>query len=207
MMSGARVAEWSAPNPCARVTQLMTSTFRHYTRLASIVALLVTAAACSSDSNPAGADGSNNNGGSGSSNSSVTNCTTQTNACMTALIDGAAFTSVTTGSGLGTYSGGLLAVGGSDANYALAFALLATGTGSYSIPGNGISTGKNAVLNSARTQAGWTASGNVGSGNVTITSLTSNTVAGTFNFTVVPTAGTGATGNHSITNGTFFVRF
>src|SRR5437868_1664635 len=104
----------------------MTSTFRHYTRLASILALLVTAAGCSS---PTDADDSNGNSNNGSgSNSSVTNCTTQTNACMTALIDGAPFTSITSASGIGSYAGGLLAAGGGDSNYALAFALFINGT-------------------------------------------------------------------------------
>jgi hypothetical protein len=185
----------------------MTSTFYRYTRLTTMLALLVTAAACSSDSNPAGSDGSSNNSGGSNGSSSVTNCTTQSNPCMTALIDGTAFTSITTASGIGSYSGGLLAAGGGDANYSLAFALFASNTGSYTIPGNGVNLGKNAILSSARSAASWSASQAGGSGTVTVTSLTSTTVAGTFSFTVIPTAGTGATGNHSITNGTFLVRF
>jgi hypothetical protein len=188
-------------------TTPMTSTFHRYARLTTMLALLVTAAACSSDSNPAGSDGSGTNNGSNTGNSSVTNCTTQSNACMTALIDGRGLTSTNSAAGFGSYGGGLLVVAGGDTSYALAFALFVSSTGSVSIPGSGTNVGKNAQLTSTGSNASWSASASGGSGTVTVTSLTSTTIAGTFNFTVVPVAGTGATGNHAITNGTFFLRY
>ncbi len=51
----------------------------------------------------------------------------------------------------------------------------------------------------------WVASSQSGSGTLTITTRTANRVAGTFSFTMVPGAGSSATGTKEVTNGQFDV--
>lgn len=53
----------------------------------------------------------------------------------------------------------------------------------------------------------WVSSLVGGTGTLTLTTLTASRAAGTFSFTGIPSASTGATGNKAVTNGTFDVSF
>ena len=152
-------------------------------RSAGITLLLLAAAACKSSD----ATGPNNNNNNHPANGS-----------MTAIIDGAAWNAALTVHASNT--NGIIGVAGTDAAQTIAFALAANGTGTFSI---GPLNPENAELT---TTGGivFTAAGNVGSGSVTITSLTSTAVAGTFTFTMGKSGG-GV--NKSVTNGAFNIRF
>jgi len=149
-------------------------------RSAGLTLLLLAVAACKSSD----ATGPNNNH--------------PANGSMTATIDGAAWNASLTVHASST--NGIVGVAGTDATQTIAFALAANGPGTYSI---GPLSPENAELT---TTGGivFTAAGNVGGGSVTITSLTSTAVAGTFTFTMVKSGG-GA--NRSVTNGAFNIKF
>ena len=53
----------------------------------------------------------------------------------------------------------------------------------------------------------WMAVGNLGSGSITVTSISATGATGTFQFTATPVAGSGATGNKVVTQGVFDVTF
>ena len=94
---------------------------------------------------------------------------------------------------------GIVAISGNDVDQTLAMALPADAPGTYGI---GLLSAVNAELT---TKAGdvWAASGNIGNGSVTITSLTATNVTGTFAFTLAKSGSP----NKSITNGTFNMNF
>ena len=58
------------------------------------------------------------------------------------------------------------------------------------------------IASGASSGKSWTAAGGSGSGTVTITELTATRIVGTFNAVLPPISG-GATGNKTLTNGTF----
>ena len=123
------------------------------------------------------------------------------NGSMTARVDGNSFTAFSTAA---TFSNGILAVSGVQVTPAqgITFGVAATGPGTFTVSQtsavNGIYVSGN---------ASWLASGNVGSGTVTLTTLNSTRAVGTFNFVMQAQAGSGATGTRTITQGAFDVRF
>jgi len=104
-----------------------------------------------------------------------------------------------------SYHGSILAVAGLDngltASVTLALTVAAPGTFS-------VSSGNNVFGNGGYSTpvGGWATALPGGTGTVTVTTLTSNHVAGTFAFDAVP-ATTGATGTVHITNGKFDITF
>ena len=130
----------------------------------------------------------------------------QTNGDMTAKIDGASFTSVTTLAqrNAGGNAGTIIAVSGADSHgTGLGFAFVDAGVGSYPIGGL---TATNATVLDATGKV-WTAGATGGSGTLTITALDATHVAGTFAYSAVASAGTGATGTKAVTEGVFDVTF
>ena len=120
---------------------------------------------------------------------------------MSARIDGASWTSVTGALGASFTAGnpGLLVVIGADAaGTTLGFTALVTGPGVYPI--NAASGSLASLVIGAQA---WQANILGGSGSIAVTTLTATGVSGTFTFTMVPVAGSGATGNKSITDGVF----
>src|SRR5688572_30410307 len=123
------------------------------------------------------------------------------NGSMTARVDGAAFTATTVAA---SFSNGILAISGVQVSpsQALTFGLAATAPGTFTVAATSPVNGIYAVGN-----ATWLASGNVGSGQVIVTTLSSTRAVGTFNFVLAPNTPSGATGTRTITQGAFDVRF
>ncbi|MBL0939602.1 MAG: hypothetical protein IBJ03_11945 [Gemmatimonadaceae bacterium] len=121
---------------------------------------------------------------------------------VTAMIDGAAFSADLAVQA--TRSGNLLSFGAvTSTSRQINFALPnVTGTGTVQLGG-----GAPATVTYTEGTRGWVTSLVGGSGSVNITTLTANRAAGTFSFTAIPSASTGATGNKVVTNGTFDVKF
>ena len=129
-----------------------------------------------------------------------------TNGDMTAKIDGSSFTSVSTLAqrNAGGNAGTIIAVSGANsAGTGLGFAFVDAGVGSYPIGGL---TATNATVIEANGKV-WTAGVTGGSGTLTITALDGTHVAGTFAYSAVASANTGATGTKAVTEGVFDVKF
>jgi len=124
-----------------------------------------------------------------------------TTGAMSATIDGAHWTSSLGASA--THSNGAFAVGGSNNDFTMAIGFADTGVGTYDI---GQLSPTNAILNQ-QGGAAWVANVTGGSGSVTVTSVSATRITGTFNFTAIPLPNSGATGNRTITNGTFDITF
>ena len=124
------------------------------------------------------------------------------NGSMSAVIDGQAW-SATLSVLAKRAAGNIVSVGGSDANAtSMAFAFNDSGPHVYQI--GGLSSTNALILSGAK---GWSAAALIGSGEVTITTLTAVEVAGTFDF-IAPAAQAGTTPAVShITNGQFDVKF
>jgi hypothetical protein len=103
---------------------------------------------------------------------------------------------------------GILAIGGTDSTRAttLSFALTPTaaGTGTYLL---GPLSAANAQVLIGSPAAGWQGAVGIGSGTITVNSLTSTAASGTFSFSLVAVGGSGATGTKLITEGAFNVSF
>lgn len=129
----------------------------------------------------------------------------QTNGDMTAKIDGASFTSVTTLAQRNTTNAGtIIGISGADAHgTGLGFGFLDAGVGTYPIGGL---TPTNATLLDGTGKV-WTAGVTGGSGTLTVTALDATHVAGTFAYSAVASAGSGATGTKAVTEGVFDVKF
>ena len=118
------------------------------------------------------------------------------NGSMSAKFDGVQWNA--TASVKATNTNGIIAIAGTDASFqSLAFALAAKLPGSYNI---GLVNGANAEFVSGA--KAWTAAGNIGGGVITITSLTTTAVAGSFTFTLM----SGGVAK-SVTNGQFNIKF
>jgi hypothetical protein len=153
-----------------------------------LLAPLVLILACS-DSNPTGPSGP----GDGSDSS------------LTARIDGALWTGAAV---VATHQNNILSIGGASGGLTLGFAV-GRGTGGALTPGTYTFApleAHNATLFTATGQ-GWFAGPSFGSGTVVLTSISATGAAGTFSFMLVPTPGSGASGDRAITQGTFNVRF
>ena len=164
----------------------------------AVAAVLVLSVAWGS--NPAGPGGSGSSGGSGGSGG--TGGTGGTSRTISALIEGVPFTA----SAVGTKSGNpdVLLVGGTTlvgaSGTTLGFgAPLAVGT--YSIA---VGSGLNANMTILPAGVGYLAFQTLGSGSVTIATLTSTGATGTFNFVMQSTTGGPA---KTVTNGVFNVTF
>jgi hypothetical protein len=126
---------------------------------------------------------------------------TATTGTFTATIDGGSFTGAL---GLtAVHANNQLSISGSDSQYTLqVIAGGVQGPGTYPISGSSPTT---VVLALNGTAQVWLAGPTIGSGSITVTSLTSTTVAGTFSVTVGPSAGGPASGSKVIANGVFNV--
>ena len=121
---------------------------------------------------------------------------------LTASIDGTAFS-------------GTLAVTAVRSGTALTISAVGSNTRQLSLNLVGVSATGNIAIGAGSTSLGqfssstqtWVSSLVGGSGTVVLTTLTTTRATGTFSFTAVPSASTGATGNKTVTNGTFDVAF
>ena len=161
-----------------------------------VLAFLALIPACGGR-NPAGP--SNNTGNNNTSSS------------LSATIAGAQWTA---NSGIAaTYTNNILSIGGSNSGSqtTLGFAVGRGDGGALTTTTYTLAPleGHNATLYvvTGGTSQGWFAGPAFGSGTITITALSATGASGTFTFNLVPVAGTGASGNKSITQGVFNVRF
>jgi hypothetical protein len=165
-----------------------------------VVGVLLVAGACggtsTSPSSTSGGSSSSGNSGSGGSGGTST-----ANGSVAFKVDGVqnAASLVTA-----TYTAGILAIGATDTSHqtTLGLALSGSTTGTYTL---GQTSATNALLHVGNPAQGWQAGVGFGSGSVTVTTFTATSAVGTFSFTMVPTTGTGATGNKAVTEGTFNV--
>src|SRR5262249_12912228 len=106
------------------------------------------------------------------------------------------------------FANGILSIGGTDSsrNTTIGFALTPTsaGVGTYTL---GPTSAANAQILIGNPAAGWQAAVGIGSGTITVNSVSSTAACGTFSCALVAVAGSGATGTKSITDGVFNVTF
>jgi hypothetical protein len=122
-----------------------------------------------------------------------------TTGTLTALIDGAGFNGALVLSA--TLVNGILSVAGADEQHALQLVVGGVaGPGTFPI---GPTSATTAALAQNGTALTWLAGPTIGSGSITVTSLTATAVTGTFTLTLGPTAA--AAGIRTITNGVFDV--
>jgi hypothetical protein len=101
-------------------------------------------------------------------------------------------------------TGNIISIGaGNAANQGFGMAWIHDGLRTYTI---GTDVGANASLNHGAA-GGWMAAAGIGSGTITVTTRTTNRVAGTFALILDPVQNTAATGNKTITQGTFDLTF
>lgn len=127
---------------------------------------------------------------------------------MTARVDGSTW--VANSGILALQLGGFFSITGSvGSSSSITIAWPVGGTGTYSIPGSvGMNMNYGTFTPSHLWQAlGMTQSDGIGSGSVTVTTLTADRVAGTFQFTAPAAASSGATGQKVVTNGAFNIPF
>lgn len=123
------------------------------------------------------------------------------NGSLRARIDGSSFSA--TVALAATYSGGILAIAGTDAQgRTIGLGSQVLGPGTFTVgaadPTNfSVSTGV----------ASWQAVVTAGSGTLTVTSISAAGAEGRFQFTAAPLPGTGAMGNKGVTQGVFDVTF
>jgi hypothetical protein len=152
-------------------------------RIGSAIALIVLLAGCDSDDGAGPAD--------------------LPQGSMSARIDGANWSA--SAALTATYSNGLLAAAGVDAGArAIAFGLAATGTGTFTV---GPTSTVNASFVEGAGGPTWQAVATLGSGSITLTTLTPTSAAGSFTFTLEANAASGATGTRTLASGTFNLRF
>lgn len=177
--------------------------------LALTVCAAVLGAACGGGGSPTSPTGGSSGGGTGGSGGSGGGTgggggAAPNHGTITATIDGVAYSGVVR---TATSQSGIFAIAAMNDQTNVGFgigALAAAGTTSISAtsPTNALlttSTGVPAVS--------WFASTSGGSGTLTISTITATGATGTFQFTMQPTPGTGASGTRSVTNGSFTVTF
>lgn len=134
---------------------------------------------------------------------------TNSSSGFTATIDGASFVGLGVTTVRSTVGGAaFLAVGGSSGftgNYIILSIGFPAAVGTYTIgPGSVPDAGMQIPSQNSL----WSATAtNGGTGTIVVTSSTANSASGTFSLTLVPLAGTKATGNKVVTNGVFNVKF
>ena len=165
-----------------------------------VFALAVLMMACGGD-NPAGPTGGSGSGsGSGGSGGSG-----GTRGTVTATVDGVAYTGAVNAASVNP-SGNLNVASNNAAltlsvNFAARAAVGTTNINSTS------TTVMNVITTNGTTVTGsWAASALGGSGSLTIATLTSSSVSGTFSFTALP-ASAGTVGTKTVTNGSFNATF
>jgi hypothetical protein len=159
---------------------------RRMTRVCTAIVFLVAAACGGSDSTGPG-----------------TTTTANPNDPMSATIDGVAWSSPVPS---GRFNNSIVAVAGLDLGLtaSVSFGLFASAPGTYSVGPNNTNFASAVVTKGG--SAGWGSTFAGGSGSVTITTLTSNHMVGTFSFDAGPSTG-GATGVVHVTNGKFNITF
>lgn len=125
---------------------------------------------------------------------------TLTNGTFSAQVDGASFNA--TVAIVGQVTGGIVSIAASNqAGQSIGFAWVDAGLNTYTVGSTSPTNGSYSF-----TGAGWAANVAGGSGSIVVTAKTSNRVAGTFSFVLIPTSGT-ASGNKTITQGSFDLTF
>lgn len=123
-----------------------------------------------------------------------------TNGSITAQVDGGSFTGTTIAA---TYISGILGMAGTDAQgRTIGIGGQVPGPGTYTV---GVTSPANFSLTIG--SAGWQAAILLGSGSLTVTSISAAGAKGTFQFTGGPVPGTAATGTKVVTPGAFDVKF
>jgi hypothetical protein len=127
---------------------------------------------------------------------------------FTAVVNGQAW-AATTATFTATVSNNVLTLAGTDATgwtLGITIPIPLTDQGRWTTGSVPLSTGANAVLTSPTPQT-WSATWlDGGSGDIRITGVATNSITGTFSFTMVPSAG-GASGNRTVSQGMFSVTF
>lgn len=149
--------------------------------------------------------------GCGSDGDSGTEPDGQASSSMSAVIDGDPFSASTVGQAQadqGTLSFvGTTATDVSPVTQVSIHVEGVTGTGTYSLGDADFPTNLALVtVTAGATPSQWSTRVLPGSGSVTVTTLTTTRVVGTFQFTAGPDAGTAATGSVSVTAGAFDLR-
>lgn len=172
--------------------------------LASAILFIATvAAACGSDS-PTAPD--NNNPGGGTITGTNCSVIVGNQGTVTARVDGTTFSGIVPGGGGTRTAVTLVLFGQSNDNTTLTIGILNPAVGVHAIGGL---TGNTMLIQTRSCSAGtglWSAIA-AGSGSVTISTLTATGATGTFTGTLVAQAGSGATGNKVVTDGTFNLTF
>lgn len=119
---------------------------------------------------------------------------------MTFNLDGSGWTATILTGGLAATTPGISGIGASNLSSTIAFAWFDEGVGTYQI---GTSVGFNANWSPLESGQTWVAGTIGGSGTLNVTLRTANRVVGTFQFELVPSPGTGATGTRTIVGGSF----
>lgn len=121
---------------------------------------------------------------------------------LSATVNGAAWCSPAPAA---TVKGTIVSVAGLDAGLtgAISFAFVGTAAGTYSLAVGNFNAG---IATYTKNGQGWGTGFAGGTGSVTVTTLTSNHVVGTFTFDAAPVSG-GATGTVHVTNGVFNITF
>ncbi len=123
-----------------------------------------------------------------------------TNGSITAQIDGGSFSATTVAA---TYTNGIMGLGGTDSQgRGIGIGGQVPGPGTYTV-------GVTGTANFSVTigSAVWQAAITLGSGTLTVTSISAAGAKGTFQFTAGPVPNSTATGNKVVTAGTFDVKF
>ncbi|CAN5872279.1 hypothetical protein BH23GEM9_BH23GEM9_28910 [soil metagenome] len=124
------------------------------------------------------------------------------NGFFRATVDGAPFNGISV---VASISGNVIAVASAELNSrTFGIAWIDEGTGTYEV---GEGSGSAANGSYIEGNLSWTASAIGGAGSIVVTERTDSRIRGTFSFTLVPTAASGATGNRNVTQGSFEVLF
>lgn len=166
-------------------------------RFALLVLLLCNASACGSDDNPGGpSGGGSGGGGTGGGGGSLSPGT------MRATVDGTVWTGAINVASIAT-GNFLVVTGASDIGTARQIFLTMSApaqVGTHTVASNQV-VGSYAMSSTV----GWLAAGPVGSGTVTISSLTATSAEATFSFVMTPNTA-GAAPNKVVTDGAFNTR-
>ena len=161
----------------------------------SILAAALLATRCSSSTSP--------------SNPGSCGTVSTAHGTMSAQLDGAAWSGTVTTRLTGINGVSIGAGDGCSPGTSITFALLPGGVNGSLQPGTfnlNDASGLNSILSIGPTNL-WTASTTGGTGQVTFTTLTTKAAIGTFQFSYVAAATSGASGTHTVTNGVFNVTF
>jgi hypothetical protein len=162
---------------------------RIFIRAMAIGCIIVTAACGGDDKNSTGP-------GSGGSSSHGT---------LTASIDGVAYTGIVNTATLVNNTINV-ASNSADLTRSVSFALSNAAVGTINVATSPVQMSV-ITTNGTTTTGSWIASFGIGSGTLTIASLSSSGASGTFSFTAPPATATTPAGNKVVTNGAFNVTF